>query len=57
MNHLIARLDAMEAMLKEKEVELDKIKQKLLAQPDMQAERKLQMQLDESNRYQKAHKF
>lgn len=50
MSHLIARLDAMEALLKEKESELDKIKQKLLSQPDLQAERKLQMQLEESNR-------
>lgn len=50
MNHLVARLDAMEAMLKEKEAELDKIKQKLLSQPDLQTERKLQMQLEESNR-------
>uniref|UniRef100_A0A0N5AD53 Trichohyalin n=1 Tax=Syphacia muris TaxID=451379 RepID=A0A0N5AD53_9BILA len=50
MNHLVARLDAMEALLKEKENELDKIKQKLLSQPDLQNERKLQMQLEESNR-------
>lgn len=50
MSQLVARLDAIEAMLREKEAELDKTKQKLLAQPDVQMERQLQLRIEEANR-------
>lgn len=45
-----AKLDVMEDILHEKECELEKMKQKLVANPDVQKEEELQMQLDEANR-------
>uniref|UniRef100_F1KTM5 ELKS/Rab6-interacting/CAST family member 1 n=1 Tax=Ascaris suum TaxID=6253 RepID=F1KTM5_ASCSU len=50
MSQLVARLDALESVLREKEQELEKTKQKLLAQPDVQMERHMQLQIDEANR-------
>ncbi|KAL3982051.1 RIM-binding protein of the cytomatrix active zone family protein [Acanthocheilonema viteae] len=50
ISQLLARIDAMESLLHEKENELEKVKQKLLTNPDVQKEEELQMQLDEANR-------
>ncbi|VDM48460.1 unnamed protein product [Toxocara canis] len=50
MSQLVARLDGLETVLREKEQELEKTKQKLLAQPDVQMERQMQLQIDEANR-------
>ncbi|KAK6110306.1 RIM-binding protein of the cytomatrix active zone family protein [Brugia pahangi] len=50
ISQLLARIDAMEGLLHEKENELEKIKQKLLTNPDVQKEEELQMHLDEANR-------
>ncbi|CAG9529659.1 unnamed protein product [Cercopithifilaria johnstoni] len=50
ISQLLARIDAVESLLREKENELEKVKQKLLTNPDVQKEGELQMQLDEANR-------
>ncbi|OZC09890.1 hypothetical protein X798_02996 [Onchocerca flexuosa] len=50
ISQLLARIDAMEGLLHDKENELEKVKQKLLTDPDVQKEEELQMQLDEANR-------
>ncbi|VDK62049.1 unnamed protein product [Onchocerca ochengi] len=50
ISQLLARIDAMESLLHDKENELEKVKQKLLTNPDVQKEEELQMQLDEANR-------
>lgn len=50
ISQLLARIDASEGLLHEKESELEKVKQKLLTNPDVQKEEELQMQLDEANR-------
>uniref|UniRef100_A0A0R3S6M3 Myosin_tail_1 domain-containing protein n=1 Tax=Elaeophora elaphi TaxID=1147741 RepID=A0A0R3S6M3_9BILA len=50
ISQLLARNDAVESLLHEKENELEKVKQKLLTNPDVQKEEELQMQLDEANR-------
>lgn len=50
ISQLLARIDAMENLLLEKESELEKLKQKLLTNPDVQREGELQVQLDEANR-------
>lgn len=50
MNQLVARLDALEAMLRDKEAELERTKQKLLAQPDIQMERQLELRIEEAYR-------
>uniref|UniRef100_A0A1I8EU45 Uncharacterized protein n=1 Tax=Wuchereria bancrofti TaxID=6293 RepID=A0A1I8EU45_WUCBA len=50
ISQLLARIDALEGLLHEKENELEKIKQKLLTNPDVQKEEELQMHLDEANR-------
>lgn len=50
ISQLLTRIDAAESLLHEKENELEKVKQKLLTNPDIQKEEELQMQLDEANR-------
>ncbi|VDK78256.1 unnamed protein product [Litomosoides sigmodontis] len=50
IGQLLARIDAAESLLHEKESELEKVKQKLLTNPDVRKEEELQMQLDEANR-------
>ncbi|KAM3726419.1 ERC protein [Dirofilaria immitis] len=50
INQLLVRIDTVESLLHDKENELEKVKQKLLTNPDVQKQEELQMQLDESNR-------
>uniref|UniRef100_A0A915Q264 Uncharacterized protein n=1 Tax=Setaria digitata TaxID=48799 RepID=A0A915Q264_9BILA len=50
ISQLLARIDAVEGLLRDKESELEKMKQKLLTNPDVQKEEDLQMRLDEANR-------
>lgn len=47
----MARIDSLESLLHDKESELEKAKQKLLAHPDVQKEEELQLQIDEANRF------
>ncbi|MFH4975057.1 hypothetical protein AB6A40_001766 [Gnathostoma spinigerum] len=47
-SQLVARLDGLETLLREKESELEKTKRKLNDLPDVQMERSLQLKLDEA---------
>ncbi|VDN29409.1 unnamed protein product [Gongylonema pulchrum] len=50
INQLMARIDSLESLLHDKDGELEKAKQKLLAHPDVQKEEALQLQIDEAHR-------
>ncbi|VDN02978.1 unnamed protein product [Thelazia callipaeda] len=50
ISQLLTRIDVGEGLLREKESELEKLRQKLLAHPDVQKEEELKLQIDESNR-------